>query len=77
MWMRAMFAAAVAVLALAGNAQALDLVIARSTTDGLAVSRLAANGAPLAAVLQDDASDIAPQGVAFSADGTRVYVGRE
>jgi 6-phosphogluconolactonase (cycloisomerase 2 family) len=72
-----MFAAAVAVLALAGNAQALDLVIARSTTDGLAVSRLAANGAPLAAVLQDDASDIAPQGVAFSADGTRVYVGRE
>ena len=77
MGMRTVFVAAVALLALAGNAQALDLVIARATTDGLAVSRLAANGAPLAAVLQDDASNVVPQGVAFSADGTRVYVGRE
>jgi PKD repeat protein/6-phosphogluconolactonase (cycloisomerase 2 family) len=77
MGMKTVFVAAVALLALAGNAQALDLVIARATTDGLAVSRLAANGAPLAAVLQDDASDIAPIGVAFSADGTRVYVGNE
>ena len=72
MGMRTVFVAAVALLALAGNAQALDLVIARATTDGLAVSRLAANGAPLAAVLQDDASNVVPQGVAFSADGTRV-----
>jgi PKD repeat protein/6-phosphogluconolactonase (cycloisomerase 2 family) len=74
MGIRAMFAAAVALLALAGNAQALDLVIARGATDGLAVSHLAADDTPGAFITQDDANDVSAWSVVFSADATRVYV---